>query len=115
MGTEEYGQQVAAPPVIGEDPPAPGETVDDKPGLVFLPQRSADSGDAELAVEVRALDDGRTALLAYNSLAALVEGCGKAQPWAAVKPEAVDRLVADSPIDVVLWDVSLPVRLRRED
>lgn len=83
-------------------------------GSTFVPgQRVPHAGPSEVQVEVRALEDGRTALLAYSSLPHLVACLGDAQPWVEIKPTvSVSDLQVQAGVDVVVWDAELPVPLR---
>lgn len=87
-------------------PPGPPEF----PPTVFVPSRRGSAGDAELRLELRTLADGRTAMLAYTSLASLVAGCGAAQPWVSIRAERLVELREH--FDLVLVDVALPDDLR---
>ncbi|MEU4767699.1 SAV_915 family protein [Actinosynnema sp. NPDC023794] len=109
----EFDRPSAAPPVLGVDPGQPA--MGDFAGLALLLGRSSGPEVGEVTLEIRGLDDGTTALLAYGSLSALVTGCGSEQPWIAVPAEAVDRLAIEAQVDVVLWDVDLPRELRHTD
>jgi hypothetical protein len=82
---------------------------------VYVPSQRLSAGAAAVAPEVRHLDDGRLALLVYSTLELLVAGCGKAQPWMAVRlerPGSVDELARLAGAEVVLRDVEVPVGLR---
>ncbi|MQA86712.1 MAG: hypothetical protein GEV03_19285 [Streptosporangiales bacterium] len=63
-------------------------------------------------LELRNIDDGRVAMLAFSSLEQLVEGCGEEQPWVAVPMDRVDELQRLSGADLVLWNVPLSPELR---
>lgn len=80
------------------------------PPTVFVPSRQVAAGDRELSLELRTLADGRTAMLAYTSLASLVGGCCEAQPWVSIRAERLAELREH--FDLVLVDVALPDDLR---
>ncbi|MEU3770786.1 SAV_915 family protein [Amycolatopsis keratiniphila] len=83
-------------------------------GLTYVP--GVTRGGEEAAAEVHALDDGRTALLAYSSLSRLVDCLGQAQPWIALTPSmSAEQLQLVTGADLVIWDAMLPESLRRED
>jgi hypothetical protein len=101
--------------VLGARPSAP--TAADAPAaeVVCVPaQPFSPDADAVLP-QVGHLDDGRTALLVYSSLRLLVAGCGKSQPWVAVRLESADalnELARLAGADVILRDVDLPTEAR---
>jgi hypothetical protein len=82
--------------------------------VVYLPAKRYRPGDTTAQFELRYLDDGRPALLAYSSLDLLVAGCGDAQPWVAVRLETADGLDQLAQIcgAVALWDVNIPAEAR---
>src|SRR5690606_4047664 len=69
--------------------------------------RVAGGGDEGPDVELRELDDGSLALLAYTSLQALTERAGPRQPYIQVLPSAIEDIRYALGADVVLWDVAL--------
>ncbi|MGH3391092.1 MAG: SAV_915 family protein [Actinomadura sp.] len=95
--------------------PSPAGTA--PPGeLVYVPAQRFSPGTDELSPETRHLDDGRQALLIYSTLELLMAGCGKAQPWVAIRlagPDALARLARLARADVVLRDVEVPAEVRR--
>jgi hypothetical protein len=82
-------------------------------GLTFLPVDQVVHVGQEFMVEVRFLNDGRTALFAFTSRSSLVDGCGEAQPWAAVRRGALEEVQQRSGVDIVFWDTALPSSLWR--
>ncbi|WP_158892034.1 SAV_915 family protein [Amycolatopsis anabasis] len=83
------------------------------PPVVYLPT-AAHPRNSENAVELRQLDDGRKALLAYSALDRLVKCCGDHQPWALVDTEHLPALYAAQPYDVIYLDYDLPEHLRHQ-
>lgn len=78
------------------------------PPVVLIPtEREWPGGDEGPDVELRELDDGSLALLAYTSLKALTEGAGPRQPYIEVLPSAIEEIRYALGADVVLWDVAL--------
>ncbi len=102
----------AAPSVIGADYVA--EINDEPAELVYVPCERVLRGDTEVTVELRRLQDGRTAVVAYTSLEALVENCGDLQPWASLPSDKVQEVQEHSGAEVVLWDVALPADQRND-
>lgn len=77
------------------------------PPVLYLPCRpGASEGDAE--IEMRQLDDGRVALLAYTALDRLAHCCGPHQPWVLYRTEELSALRQASPYDNVVMDQELP-------
>ncbi|MHA6797918.1 SAV_915 family protein [Bounagaea algeriensis] len=102
----------AAPSVIGADYVA--EINDEPAELVYVPCERVLRGDTEVTVELRRLEDGRTAVVAYTSLDSLVQNCGDLQPWASLPSDKVQEIQERSGADVVLWDVALPADQRND-
>ncbi len=63
-------------------------------------------------IEMRQLEDGRVALMAYSALDRLEFCCGPHQPWVLYRTDELDTLKVLSPYDVVLFDQPLPDELR---
>ncbi|MBE9376399.1 hypothetical protein IQ251_18260 [Saccharopolyspora sp. HNM0983] len=106
------GQGDAAPSVIGADYMA---EVNGEPAVVvYVPCERVLRGDTEVTVELRQLEDGRTAVLAYTSLDALVENCGDLQPWASLPSDKVQHIQESSGAEVLLWDAALPAEQRKD-
>lgn len=103
----------STPSVIGAEF-AGAESSDDRDGddLIYIPCRCVQEGDQDAFLELRPLEDGRVAMLAYSSLDHLVAGCGEAQPWLAVPPRYVSEYENQSGADVVVWDTALPEELQ---
>ena len=81
------------------------------PPVLYLPcQPGATADHAE--VEMRLLQDGRTALLAYTALDRLADGCGPHQSWVLYKTEELGVLRQTSPYDIVILDQPLPEEVR---
>jgi hypothetical protein len=102
------------PAVLGvesDSPPRPDS--DDESSLVYLPSQPVRRGDREAVLELRHVEDGSLALLAFSSLEDLVAGCGEHQPWVAVSAEHLPELQRLSGAEHVLWDAELPEPLRR--
>lgn len=102
-----------APSVIGAEHMAPTDGDEELPEQVFLPAERITDPNQPVTLELRALTDGTTAMLAYTSLESLVTGCGEGQPWIAVEGHSVEDLQQRSAADVVLWDAAVPVEQRR--
>src|SRR5690606_10922470 len=77
------GDDQAAPAVIGADYVAEANGEEVEPVFVPLAERLL-SRDRDVTVELRRLEDGRLAVLAYSSLDSLVASCGDLQPWASL-------------------------------
>ncbi|MGH3327467.1 MAG: SAV_915 family protein [Streptomycetales bacterium] len=82
------------------------------PPMVYVPSRRVQSGDEQAQLELRTLDDGRLAVLAFSSLDRLTAGCGPDQPWVLLRSEVLAGLQPGVGFDVVLVDVPLPPDLR---
>jgi hypothetical protein len=81
------------------------------PPVLYLPCKAGSTTDLAM-IEMRELEDGRVALMAYTSLDRLARCCGDQQPWVLFKTESLGELRRDSPYDVVVLDQALPVDLR---
>ncbi|WP_020495294.1 SAV_915 family protein [Sciscionella marina] len=73
-----------------------------------MASRRPTSPDDEVVLELRRIDQGRLAVMAYSSLDALVECCGGQQPWVATTPAELDDWVRRSEADGFLWDAEIP-------
>lgn len=102
----------AAPSVIGADYVA---EMNGEPAVeAYVPCERVLRGDTEVTVELRRLQDGRTAVLAYTSLDALVESCGDLQPWVSLPSDEVHEIQQRSGAEVLLWDAALPSDQRND-
>ncbi|MER6990996.1 SAV_915 family protein [Saccharopolyspora hirsuta] len=80
---------------------------------VYVLSERLGARDREARIELRQDEAGRLVMLAYTSLELLVECCGEAQPWVAVRLSDVSRVQNDSGAETVLWDIPLPTEIRR--
>lgn len=80
--------------------------------VLHLPARRPDPDAPEVELELRRLENGQLALLAFSDLDRLVAGCGPAQPWVGVPADRIDEVQQQASADVVLLDVPLPDALR---
>lgn len=103
--------ETEAPSVIGPDYVA--EQNGREPTLVYLPSERMLKHDSEATVELRQLEDGRLAVLAYSSLDALVGNCGELQPWVSLPSDKVAEIQQQSGADLVIWDAALPEDQRK--
>lgn len=86
------------------------------PPVVYVPAQLPAPGEAEVVLELRRLQDGRVALLAFSAMDRLVASCGEAQPWALVQTSRLDDLREQGGgWDVVLLDPFLPEDLRHPE
>lgn len=81
------------------------------PPILYLPCKAGSTTDLAM-VEMRELEDGRVALMAYTALDRLAWCCGEAQPWVLFRTEALGELRRESPFDIVLFDQPIPDALR---
>lgn len=95
-----------------DDPPTPRQQP--FPSMVYLPcaEHVADRIDAR--VDMRATQDGRTALLTYSSLERLHECCGEDQAWIIAATSDLDGLQAVHPFQLLMLDVPIPLAVRRK-
>ncbi|MEU6131119.1 SAV_915 family protein [Saccharopolyspora sp. NPDC047091] len=104
-----------APAVFGAEQ-LPDDAEDDQPPRqAFLPAERITDRNQPVTLELRALTDGTTAMLAFTTLEALVTGCGEAQPWIAVEETSVPDLQRRCGAGQILWDVSVPTEQRRDE
>lgn len=82
------------------------------PPVLYLPVRV--SVDGRQLAEVRAIENGRSALLAYTALDRLIAQCGREQPWSLVNTDMLGEIKADQPFDVVAFDPLIGARLKRD-
>lgn len=84
------------------------------PPILYLP--TTGRGDGRFAeIEMRRMQDGRTALLAYTAMDRLLDLCGAAQPWALMETAKLGELEQTQPYDVIFLDMELPAEVRRPD
>ena len=76
--------------------------------VVFLPANEPSSGDSRAQLQLRRMEDGRLALLAYTSLELLVAGCGPRQAWIAAPVDDLETLMPLAGFEVIALDVDLP-------
>lgn len=85
------------------------------PPALYLPVSSAEGGEFH-EVELRAMNDGRLALLAYTALDRLADAQGPHQPWMLYPTDRLEDLEQSQPYDVILLDLEIPEALwRRAD
>lgn len=82
--------------------------------LVYVASQPLASMNDDAVLELRPTDHGELAVVAYESLDALVEGCGPAQPWLCVPRERLEELVRRSGADGVLWEPELSEEQRHK-
>jgi hypothetical protein len=80
---------------------------------VFIPTEPVVEGQP-VTPQLRSMDDGGTALLAYTSLHLLVAGCGPQQAWISAPVEQLETLQSLVGFDVVAVDVELSEDMRVE-
>ncbi|WP_243793166.1 SAV_915 family protein [Saccharopolyspora gloriosae] len=102
-----------APAVLGAENLPPPDAEDQPPQQVFLPAERIKDRNQPVTLELRALTDGTTAMLAFTSLEALVAGCGPAQPWIAVDGSSIPDLQQRCAADQVVWDAAVPASQQR--
>lgn len=81
------------------------------PPILYLPCKAGSTTDLAM-IEMRELEDGRVALMAYTALDRLARCCGTEQSWVLFKTASLGELRRESPFDVVLFDQPLPDDLR---
>lgn len=77
--------------------------------MLYLPVR-----DDGTTAEIRRLKDGRRGLLAYTALDRLERCCGPSQRWTTIRTADLGDLRARQPFDVVVPDMEVPERFRRD-
>lgn len=105
-----FGGEQGSPAVLGGE--YTGREAEDVPQQVYISSQRLGPGAEEVNLELRPMQDGRLALLAYSSLDLLIAGCGEHQPWIAVPVNRVHDCQQQSGADVVLWDLELPEEMR---
>lgn len=84
------------------------------PPYLYLPCAQAVSDPADAVIDLRYLSGDRTALLAYTALDRLLSCCGDMQPWLVVPAQLLPRLREAYSWDVLVLDVEIPERERRD-
>lgn len=84
------------------------------PPVLYLPCKAESTADKAL-IEMRQLDDGRVALMAYTALDRLAYCCGPNQPWVLYKTEALGELKQSTHFDLVAFDQPLAEELRHQE
>lgn len=82
------------------------------PPVLYVPVREHPEGGNY--PEVKALRDGRTALLAYTALDRLADGCGASQPWVLLHTSTLGEIKQQHPFDVVAFDQTMPPHLVKD-
>jgi hypothetical protein len=80
------------------------EEQDHPEALAFVATERISPGDSYARVEMRAIDDGRRAMLAYSSREALVANAGQGQPWTAFPSDHLEAIRDEIGADLILWD-----------
>lgn len=80
-----------------------------------MPSAPVQADDAYAQIELRPTEQGKLALLCYESLELLLAACGPQQAWISVRREHVDDVMQYTDADVVLWNASLPEEVRKND
>lgn len=84
------------------------------PPMLYLP--TTGRGEGRFAeIEMRRMNDGRTALLAYTAMDRLLDLCGATQPWVLMETVRLGELEQTQPYDVIFLDMELPTEVRRPD
>lgn len=83
------------------------------PPVLYLPLTRT-STPSKQSVEIRQLKDGRRALLAYTALDRLTACAGEKQPWTLLRTEDLAQIEEQQPFDIVVFDLEIPQRYRRE-
>ena len=81
----------------------------------FIPSLPVEADDTHAQVELRPTEQGKLALLCYESLELLLAACGNQQAWISVRRGQVDDVLEYTDADVVLWNASLPDEVRKDD
>jgi len=112
MHVNQYEHEVITDPVIGVHRVEPESPVLEA-APVYLPAQRVVPPGQPAPVEIRVLEDGTRAMLAYSTLDQLIACCGEYQPWAKVRGCDIHDIQDQGDADVVLWDHALPDGLRR--
>lgn len=84
------------------------------PPVLYLPTKP-DPDPEVTKIEMRELEDGRVALMAYTALDRLARCCGPHQPWVLYRTDALGELRETSPYDVIALDQPIPEELWRRE
>ncbi len=76
--------------------------------MVFVPTEPMPVGAREAKLQLRRMEDGRLAVLAFTSLDLLVAGCGPQQGWMAAPAEQLLELQPLVGFDLIALNVDLP-------
>jgi hypothetical protein len=87
---------------------APAASDHNLDGMVFIPTEPMPAGARQAKVQLRRMQDGRLAALAYTSLDLLVAGCGPHQGWMAAPAKQLTALQPLAGFDVIALDIELP-------
>ncbi|MGH3906857.1 MAG: SAV_915 family protein [Pseudonocardiaceae bacterium] len=82
--------------------------------MVYLPSQRVVEGDDEAQLELRRLDDGRLAAVAYTTRERLVQCCGESQPWVLLPTRVLEEYHERLGIEAVVLDADLPPELRHD-
>jgi hypothetical protein len=94
--------------VFSPDVPPALPTESSLAGMVFVPTEPMSQGSTQARLQMRRMQDGRLAVLAYTSLDLLVAGCGPHQGWMAAPAEQLTVLQPLAGFDVIALNVELP-------
>jgi hypothetical protein len=84
------------------------DELDRLPTEIYVATRRPPEGAAVVYLELRRLDDGRLALMAYSSLDLLVECCGRDQAWVRLVTDELPQVRDYADFDVVALDAMVP-------
>lgn len=107
MGRESYWgdlPETSAPAVFdGADVEDSMEDVSDR--LVYIPAHpGVDNGQSTVRFELRSLNDGQPAVLAFTTTERLVRQLGEAQPWLAMRMDRIQVLARMMGVETVCVD-----------
>jgi len=90
---------------------------DEIPEFVFVPSEYPTGGVTEdTRIQLRRVEGGGVALLAYSSLDLLVANLGEHQPWVAFPGHKVQELLAETGANAAVLDAPLdPARLEETE
>ncbi len=96
------------PPTPASSTPAAPPSESSLAGMVFVPAEPIPVGTQQAKLQLRRMQDGRLAVLAFTSLDLLVAGCGPHQGWMAAPVEQLENLQPLVGFDVIALNVDLP-------